>query len=195
MKCPPSSFSAVSGRSRLTRVPDFISLKLVRRNVSPERSAAKLSPEISTAVRQQPFTAMLTDFARPAASGPAFTRIRAPMQSGRAPLGAGQAPLSDLDKPESLRSSDSIVPMYSTRPVNIVQISFDCEVGPKLRHRDVLELTRGAKSVGHERRVHGSGNLGRDEHTHLIHNSVLESGGIQSRARFEQHAQHFTAAK
>src|SRR6266550_4652391 len=181
MKCPPSSFIAVSGRSRLTRVPGFISPKLVRRSVSPERSAEKLSPEISTAVRQQPFTAMLPDFASPAASGPAFTRMLAPMQSGRAP--------------ESLRSNDSIVPTYSTSPVNIVQVSLDCEIDAKLRHRDVLKVASSLKAVRCGSDALESGDLGRQEHSNLIHESGCESGGIQSRACFEQYAQYFTAAK
>src|SRR5882762_4346144 len=171
MKCPPSSFIAVSGRSRLTRVPGFISPKLVRRSVSPERSAEKHSPEISTAVRQQPFTAMLPDFARPAASGPAFTRMLAPTQSGRAPV-------SNRVKPDSLRSNDSIVPTYSTSPVNIVQISLDCEIDAKLRHRNVLKVASGLKAVRCGSDSLEPGDLGRQEHSNLIHESGCESGGI-----------------
>src|ERR1019366_8845212 len=178
MKCPPSSFIAVRGRARLTRMPGFISPKLVRRSVSPERSAAKLSPEISTAVRQQPFTAMLPDFARPAASGPAFARMRVP---------------------KSLCSSDVIVPTCSTIPVNIVQISFDCEISAKLLYSQIVKLSRGLKVVRRGRHARARPpeprDLGREEHTHLIHNPGRKSGGIQSRACFEQHAQDVTAAK
>src|SRR5882762_9377748 len=163
MKCPPSSFIAVSGRSRLTRVPGFISPKLVRRSDSPERSAAKISPEISTAVKQQPFTAMLPDFASPAASGPAFTLMRAPA---------------------SPRCSDSIVPTCSTSPVNIVQISLDCEIDAKLSHRNVLKLASSLKAVRCGSDALESRDLGRQEHSHLIHNSGCESGGIQRRACF-----------
>src|SRR5467141_2143848 len=181
MKCPPSSFIAVSGRSRLTRVPGFISPKLVRRSVSPERSAANLSPEISTVVRQQPFTAMLPDFARPAASGPAFTRMLAPMQSGRAP--------------GSLRSNDSIVPTYSTSPVNIVQISLNCEIDAKLRHRNVLKVASSLKAVRCGSDALESGDLRRQEHANLIYESGCESGGIQRRACFQQYAQYFAVAK
>src|SRR6266436_8210673 len=174
MKWPPSSFIAVRGRSRLTRVPGFISPKLVRRSVSPERSAAKLSPEISTAVRQQPFTAMLPDFASPAASGPAFTRIRAP---------------------ESLRSSDSIVPTYSTSPVNIVQIYLNCEIDAKLRHRNVLKVASSLKAVRCGSDALESGDLRRQEHSNLIYESGCESGGIQRRACFQQYAQYVAVAK
>src|SRR5258708_5806801 len=140
MKWPPSSFIAVRGRSRLTRVPGFISPRLVRRSVSPERSAEKVSPEISTAVRQQPLTAMLPGFGRPGARGPAFTRMRAPVESRRAPF-------SDRGELDSLCSSDSIVPTCSTSPVNIVQVSFDCEIDAKLPHRYVVKFARGLETV------------------------------------------------
>src|SRR6267154_3233975 len=178
MKWPPSSFIAVRGRSRLTRVPGFISPKLVRRSVSPERSAAKVSPEISTAVRQQPFTAMLPDFERPAARGPALTRMRPSRIGASAPIESERAPFSDRGELDSLCSRDSIVPTCSTSPVNIVQISFDCEIDAKLRHRNVVKLARGLKTVLCGGNALESGNLGRQEYTHLIHNSGCERGRI-----------------
>jgi len=118
---------------RLDRsVPRFNSPKLVRRNVSPERSAAKVFPEISTAVRQQPFTAMLPDFARPSASGPALMRILAPVKSECDPGAPVWAPTV-------LRSTDSTTPTYSTSPVNIAQISLDRKIRSELRQAHIAQ--------------------------------------------------------
>src|SRR5207237_10361443 len=87
----------------------------VRRSVSEERSAAKSSPLISTIVRQQPFTAMLPEMASEAAKRPACTRRRAVCEPpSRAPL------------------RDSMRPTCSMIPVNIVEISFDGEVGAEI---------------------------------------------------------------
>src|SRR2546428_11091082 len=69
-------------------------------------------------VRQQPFTAMLLDTASDAATSGARMVTRPPAAD---------------------KSSDSILPVCSMIPVNIVKISFDGKIGPEAMKLNVFE--------------------------------------------------------
>src|SRR5277367_4885407 len=106
MKWPPRRAPAVSGRSRLTRWPGLFSAKLVRRRVSPERSAEKWSAVNSTMVRQQPFTEMLSP-----------NLVEAAIAGSDAAVELGK--LMRSRPPSGACSRDSIFPACSVMPVNI----------------------------------------------------------------------------
>src|SRR5229473_1831209 len=102
-KCPPNSFPAVSGCSRLTRAPFFSSPPFAPNEVlwivSADKSAETRPLWRSTIVRQQPFTAMLFETASDGATEGAWIVTR---------------PLSTVS------SSDSMTPWCSIIPVNMV---------------------------------------------------------------------------
>src|SRR4029077_6228818 len=101
----------------------------------------------------------------------------------------------------SASCTDSIVPTYSTSPVNIAQISLDCEIRAKPFDGDVLQFLHGAQARGRRSCARSSScsrwprELGREEHAHFIHNSGGEGGRIQNRSGFEQQAQNFATAE
>src|SRR2546426_717391 len=86
---------------------DLSSPNEVRRRVSPERSALKVSSLRAATVRQQPFAAMLLETARNGTT-PAARTVRRP--------------------PSTPLWSDFTKPRCSMIPVNIGQVPLDCEV-------------------------------------------------------------------
>src|SRR5437588_4056679 len=182
-KWPPNSLPAVSGRSRFTRVPALISANEVRRSVSEERSAAKISPTISTMVRQQPFTAMLPDTASEAASGPACTRRRLPC-----------TPFSSAPSRASTRPTCSMI------PVNISEVSFDGEVRAKVFGVHARKFAHAKRARAFARRQARQRTAephqrGRVEQAHFFDEIGLERGLIEERARLEHHTQDIAAAE
>src|SRR5437879_1803970 len=193
-KWPPNSLPAVSGRSRFTRVPALISANEVRRSVSEERSAAKISPLISTMVRQQPFTAMLPDTASEAASGPACTRSRPPA------VPVSRAPFSSASFPTALLSSASTRPTCSTIPVNIAEVSFHGEVGAEIFRANAGELAHAKRSRTFARRQARQRTTEPDERgcveqANFLHHIGFESRLVEQRAGLEHHAQDIAAAQ
>jgi len=76
-----------------------------------------------------------------------------------------------------------------------VQISLNCEIDAKLRHRTVLKVASSLKAVRCGSDALESGDLRRQETLESIYESGCESGGIQRRACFQQYAQYFAVAK
>src|SRR6266704_394242 len=173
-KCPPNSLPAVSGRSRFTRAPGFSSPNDVRRSVSPERSAAKRMLSLETTVRQQPFTAMLFDTASDAATSGARMVTRPPAAD---------------------KSSDSILPGCSMIPVNIVEISFDGEIGAEAMKLNVLKRRQDELLCSRERHSILSRHFGSIEQKQFLHDASRERRAVQFAACFEKHAQHVTLAQ
>src|SRR2546425_12975619 len=173
-KCPPNSLPAVSGRSRFTRAPGFSSPNDVRRSVSPERSAAKRMLSLETTVRQQPFTAMLFDTASDAATSGARIVKRPPSADN---------------------SSDSILPICSMIPVNIVQISFDGEIGAEAMKLNVFERRQDELLCSRERHAILPRHFGSIEQKQFLHDTGLKGRAVQLAAGFEEHAQHVTPAQ
>src|SRR6266571_1256195 len=167
-KCPPNSLPAVSGRSRFTRAPGFSSPNDVRSRVSPERSAAKRMLSLETTVRQQPFTAMLLETASDAATSGARI-VKRPPSAGN--------------------SSDSILPICSMIPVNIVEISFDCEIGPETMKLNVFEWRQNELLCSRERHSILSRHFGSIEQKQFLYDACRERRAVQLAACFEQDAQ------
>jgi hypothetical protein len=57
-----------------------------------------------------------------------------------------------------------------------VEISFDCDIGAKLRRRDTVKVLGRANAVRPSRHAFETCGLGREEHTHFIYNSRGKSG-------------------
>src|SRR2546427_6182654 len=173
-KCPPNSLPAVSGRSRFTRAPGFSSPNDVRRRVSPERSAAKRMLSLETTVRQQPFTAMLLETASDAATSGARI-VKRPPSAGK--------------------SGDSILPICSMIPVNIVQISFDGEIGAEAMKLNVFEWRQDELPCSRERHPVLSRHFGSIEQKQFLHDACRERCAVQLAACFEQDAQDIALAQ
>src|SRR5712691_7469369 len=113
--------------------PDLSSPNEVRRRVSPERSALKVSSLSAATVRQQPLTAMLLETARNGAT-PAARTVRRP--------------------PSTPLSSDFTKPRCSMIPVNIGQVSLDCEVRAEAVNGNIFQSAQReaiCKRKGHVR--------------------------------------------
>src|SRR2546427_1377750 len=167
-KCPPNSLPAVSGRSRLTMASDLSSPNEVRRRVSPERSALKVSSLSAATVRQQPLTAMLLETARNGTT-PAARTVRRP--------------------PSTPLSSDFTKPRCSMIPVNIGQVSLDCQVRSEAVNGNIFQSAQReaiCKRKGHVRASSDSCRIKKEE---LVHDAGGKGGAVQSAPRFENHAE------
>src|SRR6266704_2059097 len=173
-KCPPNSLPAVSGRSRFMRAPGFSSPNDVRRRVSPERSAAKRMLSLETTVRQQPFTAMLLETASDAATSGARI-VKRPPSAGN--------------------SSDSILPICSMIPVNIVEISFDGEIGAEAVKLNVFEWRQDELLCSRERHSVLSRHFGSIEQKQFLHDACRERRAVQLAACFDQDAQDIAVSQ
>src|SRR5712692_428389 len=100
---------------------DLSSPNEARRRVSPERSALKVSSLSAATVRQQPLTAMLLETARNDA-------IPATRTGRRAPSGPNSSEFTKL--------------RFSIIPVNIVQVSLDCQVRAEALNGNIFQGTQ-----------------------------------------------------
>src|SRR5690348_1043039 len=174
-KCPPSRASAESGSSRLTTSPGLASAKDVLCSVSSERSAQKKSLPISTAVRQQPFTAILD-----------------PIFKSESIWAAPANPIRNLP-PAPVRFSDSILPRFSMIPVNISKISLDLEIRSKSPQGEVAQssnLANVLRPVLRHRHRRGSQNFRSIEQNGFVHQSGLEHRAIQRASGLQNHTEN-----
>src|SRR5579864_328531 len=176
-KCPPSGAPAVRGSSRFNRLPSLAFPKDVLCKVSVDRSAQKKSSPVLTAVRQQPFTAML----EPTVS-----------VDGKGAVPAGRMrnwpPASELFR-------DSIFPRCSMIPVNISKITLHSKIGSESPQCKIFQLgnfSDGPQPVLRHWKRDRPENSRSIEQNHLVHEPCFEHCAVQSAARFENYAQEVT---
>src|SRR5260370_11684769 len=167
-KCPPNSLPAVSGRSRLTMASGLSSPNEVRRRVSPERSALKVSSLSAATVRQQPLTAMLLETARNGTT-PAARTVRRP--------------------PSAPLSSDFTKPRCSMIPVNMGQVSLDCQVRAEALNGNIFQSAHREAICKGKRHIRASSDFCRIKKEELVHYAGGKGGAVQSAPRFENHTE------
>src|SRR5437763_9017241 len=151
--------------------PARSSPRLERRSVSGMASKATVSGPVSTAVRQTPFTAMLSPIAVSRAIVAARTTSRAP---------AGVVWI------------ESTVPSASMIPVNIVlhvtghQVIFAEPANAQITNAERLAHAGAAAAAHRSRRVAPTDDLGCDEELYPVHEPGVQKAGCHFRAALDQ---------
>src|SRR5713101_3900125 len=140
----------------------------VRRRVSPERSVLKVSSLSAATVRQQPLTAMLLETPRNGAI-PAARTVRRP--------------------PSAPHSSDFTKPRCSMIPVNIGQVSLDCEVRAEAVNGNIFQSPKREAICKRKRHVRASSDFCRIKKEELVHHAGGQGGAVQSAPRFENYTE------
>src|SRR5260370_30102583 len=148
--------------------PDLSSPNEVRRRISTERSALKVSSLSAATVRQEAFAAMLLETARNGAT-PAARTVRRP--------------------PSSPRSSDFTKPKCSMIPVNIGQVSLDCQVRAEAVNGNIFQSAQREAICKRKGHVRASSDFCRIKKEELVHHAGGEGGAVQSAPRFENHTE------